>query len=140
MSGISKKLLRAVTIRLSSFVLLLAASGCGGVIAPNPIPVTGKVTYNGRPVTKGIVTFIPEDDTLCEPVSTELGEEGTFRIDETSPRKGVLPGVYHITITSDDAGETKKKSPFPFRFTEFKYTEFIETISAPSELNLNMKD
>lgn len=40
-------------IRAAPFLLLLAAAGCGGKTAT----VTGRVTYDGQPVTSGSVVF-----------------------------------------------------------------------------------
>jgi hypothetical protein len=51
-------------------------AGCGSRVKPTA-EVYGKVTVNGRPVTAGMVKFVPEDGV--ESVTTGLGPDGTYR-------------------------------------------------------------
>jgi hypothetical protein len=80
-----------VTARVSVMGLLVLALGCGKSIhSTDHAEVTGKVTYNGQPVTGGSISFVSQ-------------EEGAFanngRIDESGNYKINSPvGPVKITI------------------------------------------
>jgi hypothetical protein len=67
---------------------LLAAGGCGGSAR-----VTGKVTYQGRPVTYGSVIFLSTDKTARSGV---ILPDGSYTIE------GVPPGEAKIGVISRD--------------------------------------
>ena len=67
---------------------VLVAAGCGGA-SSDTIPVQGKVSYRGEPVTKASVTFFPQSG---RPTSAPLSGEGDYEID-------LPPGEYQVTIS-----------------------------------------
>lgn len=74
---------------LTGFLLLV--SGCGGT---NEVPtgqVKGKVTYEGTPLTEGVISFYSADLGLG--ASADIVEEGAYEISE--PLK---TGKYSVTI------------------------------------------
>ena len=66
---------------------VLVAAGCGGS-ASDAVPVQGKVSYRGAPVTNASVTFFPPSG---RPTSVPLSGEGGYEID-------LPPGEYQVTI------------------------------------------
>ncbi len=58
-------------------VLLLVAYGCGGNKAA-PAGVSGKVTYQGKPVTGGQISFIP--DGSGSPYTSQIKSDGTYQV------------------------------------------------------------
>jgi hypothetical protein len=68
--------------------LLLSACGCGRTAT-----VSGKVTYQGRPVTYGSVTFLGPDQTAHSGV---IGHDGNYTV------AGVYPGEVKIGVISHD--------------------------------------
>jgi hypothetical protein len=69
--------------------LLLAAfasNGCGR--SSDVLPVQGKVSYRGEPVTNGSITFFPAQG---RPESAPLSDEGAYEIH-------LPPGDYRVTI------------------------------------------
>lgn len=74
---------------LAGLIFLLA--GCGGS-AEYPVgQVTGTVTYEGTPITEGVVSFYSPD--LGMGASANISEEGTYQISD--PLK---TGSYSVTI------------------------------------------
>jgi hypothetical protein len=73
-----KSLARAALLVAAGWVVCCMA-GCGGG-APPTGEVHGKVMYKDKPVTAGIVKFVPEAGG--EPVTTALGPNGTYRATE----------------------------------------------------------
>jgi hypothetical protein len=76
---------------------LILASGCGPQIAE----VRGKVTFEGKPVTAGIVTFAPKvaDDQFLagRPASAMLDEQGEFKLTTNRKGDGALVTTHRVT-------------------------------------------
>jgi len=69
-------------------ILLAVAGGCSKTAT-----VTGKVTYQGRPVTYGSVIFLNADNTARSGV---IAADGSYRVEN------VLPGTVKIAVISHD--------------------------------------
>lgn len=91
--------------------LLLGPSwGCGsssGTLAPL-IPVKGKVTYKGQPVTKGVIQFEP--DGYGRPARGHLQADGTFELSTLKPGDGVVAGEHRISIVELDKSLAKDRA------------------------------
>jgi hypothetical protein len=108
--------------RLSlSLAVCLFGAGCGD---SSYVPVSGSVTFDGKPLADAIVTF--------QPMATErsdVGGVGSFgRTDEQgrftleamtpSPRKGALVGKHRVSIgtvgeVADQTSDAASTSPIP---------------------------
>jgi hypothetical protein len=120
-------------ITLAAF-LACAGSGCGiagGGKAPDLIPVKGKVTYKGKPLTKGKVTFEP--DGFGRPARGELQADGSFVLSTLKEGDGVVAGEHRVSIAgvekslAQDRAFTKYASPNTSRLTaevDRDHTEF----------------
>ncbi len=71
--------------------LLLLMSGCGGTNEAPTGQVKGKVTYDGAPLTEGVISFYSAD--LGVGASADIVEEGAYTVSE--PLK---TGKYSVTI------------------------------------------
>jgi hypothetical protein len=77
-------------------VLLAAVSaGCGS--QSDMAPVDGVVRLDGAPLTKGIVTFVPDAGRSA---SGPIGSDGTFQLSTLGKSDGALVGKHRITITA----------------------------------------
>ena len=70
--------------------LCLALSGCGG----NDATLSGKVTFQGKPVTSGAVVVLNADRTSSQGV---IGPDGSNRV------RGVGRGPVRLAVVSDNA-------------------------------------
>ena len=68
--------------------------GCGGESGPPRLPVSGRVTLDGQPLSTGAVTLIPTGDG---PAVGGTIEGGTFAVDRS---EGPGPGTYKVEIIS----------------------------------------
>jgi hypothetical protein len=97
---------------------LLAGCGPGG---PRLAPVRGKVTYRGRPVTTGTVTFVPDQPG---PAATgEIGPDGTYVL-STDRKAGAVLGRHTVMVLSleDTAGRLpEQRKPLPGLLVPEKY-------------------
>lgn len=86
--------------RRSWLVLCLAAglAGCGGEPeVPGLVPVTGKVTLDGKPLDRAQVTFVPTGtDGRTAIASTDA--TGAFAM-TTNNTKGAMPGSYRVAVS-----------------------------------------
>src|SRR3954471_17374265 len=79
----------------SALALATLAAGCGGrQTTPAPVPVSGAVTFDGRPLEGADVIFYPEDSNhVGTPGRGRTGPGGRYKA-WTRDRWGVVPGVY----------------------------------------------
>jgi hypothetical protein len=85
-----------------SAVLLVPGWGCGaskGEMSPL-LPVKGKVTYKGQPVTKGTVRFEP--DGYGRPATGHLQSDGSFVLGTNNEGDGVVAGEHRVSISGFD--------------------------------------
>ncbi|WP_254053627.1 hypothetical protein [Singulisphaera sp. GP187] len=64
-------------------------------------PVSGKVTYQGKPVPKGTITFAslaPEGRNA----TGQLDSDGSYTLQTENPRDGALLGEYNVMIYAHD--------------------------------------
>ena len=73
---------------------VLTCLGCGPS-RPATAPVSGKVTYQGKPVAEGRITFLPEHG---RPAMGTLGVDGSYRLTTFKADDGAAPGKYKVTI------------------------------------------
>ena len=87
-------------------VLLLMAGGCGDDSGlPTRYAVSGTVNYNGAPVEKGKIDFVPTSPD-GRAASGDI-ENGSYKLTTLNPNDGALPGSYKVTISSVDIDTTK---------------------------------
>jgi hypothetical protein len=95
---------RPITRRCTLAAVLtasLAMLGCGGKkVGPTLFTVSGKVTFDGKPVPVGFVTFEP--DTSQQNAGPGCGAAIKNGYYETETNKGVTGGPYRITVTGSD--------------------------------------
>ena len=95
--------MRIVLVALGCF----ACWGCGTAGGGAPaalIPVKGKVTYKGQPVTQGRIRFEP--DGYGRPATGQIKPDGTFELTTQKPGDGVVAGHHRVTVA-----DTGIKSP-----------------------------
>ena len=73
----------------------LAVIGCGGGESDEfpREPISGKVTLNGQPLTKGLITFSPFEKP--EPVVTAAVLDGAYSLERS---EGPSPGLHRVQI------------------------------------------
>lgn len=89
----------------TTFAMLQLLSGCGG--SSDNLPregVSGAVAIEGKPLAKGLITFLPNDpETVTQGGSVVI--DGKYDIPQS---QGLVPGKYKVVISSpEDKGEIK---------------------------------
>ena len=57
-------------------IVCLAAGGCGPK-RPETFPVSGRVTYKGQPVARGLVAFYPAEGRMA---TGDIGPDGRYSL------------------------------------------------------------
>jgi len=90
--------------------------------------VYGTVNYNGNPVEKGEIAFMPENP--ADRAASGSIENGSYTLTTQSNGDGALPGKYKVTITSKDVDLAKAESLFK---TQAKKGKEVTTSLIPKD-------
>jgi hypothetical protein len=72
--------------------------GCGEKL-PNHKPVTGSVSFQGKPLAAAHVRFIPIETTTGVGGHAKTDAEGKYRVVYAQGGNGLPPGKYKITVS-----------------------------------------
>jgi hypothetical protein len=90
---------RSVALRFLLGAALLG--GCGkGISVPSTVPVTGVVTYKGKPLQGIRVTLHPQTEAAKPSFipTGQTGPDGKFKLSTGAPSNGAPPGTYVVTF------------------------------------------
>jgi hypothetical protein len=107
---------------LTLLTAMIALPGCGGgddapANRPKPVPVSGTVLYNQKPVAGATVVFHP--DGHAHAASGQTDDGGRYSLQTFAPNDGAVPGEYKVTVAKIEAppgGEERESqidSPAP---------------------------
>jgi hypothetical protein len=123
-------------LRLCLLVLLSTPllAGCGSSVAV--VPVTGKVTVDGQPLTAGQVSLVPLEAKPGAVASAGAIDANGDYVIYTGGKTGAPPGKYKVTVTPAmlPSGDNKKPViPFNQKFGDAtKTTLSIDVVSSPA--------
>lgn len=125
-------------LRASSFLCLalcvVISTGCSG--KSDTAPVRGKVSYKGKSVPYGTVTFIPIDGG--PPATGEIQGDGSFEMTTYSSGDGAILGKHRVVIIAleDNSGKLpEQRNPLPAPIIPQHYGN-----SATSKLTFQVKE
>jgi len=97
--------------------IALPLPGCKKSV--NTVPVSGKVTVDGEPLTSGQVAFVPVDEGAPKELSSAtIDAKGNYSI-KTAGKDGAPPGKYKVTVSMmmTPTGDGKAPElPFPTKY------------------------
>jgi hypothetical protein len=73
-------------------------------------PVSGTVTYNGKPLERGDISFVPDDPKGIG--ATGVIENGSYALSTGGGNDGARAGKYKVTITAKEDSLEKAKAAF----------------------------
>ena len=79
-------------------VFLALAAGCQDSNLPETAPVSGVVTFRGKPLADAEVVFFPEGDARSASGRTDAS--GRYKLMTFSIDDGAIPGKYRITVVA----------------------------------------
>ena len=89
-------------------LVALGVAGCGGGPPPlklaDPVPASGTVTIDDKPLVKALVYFVPDGAKVVGPGSTaitdESGKYNLVTVISGKSKPGAVPGNYRVWISS----------------------------------------
>jgi len=105
-----RRRLHNLAVASATTIGLLIVTGCGDDTGlAKRYPVQGTVTYQGKPVENGQITFTPtkSDDSSRPAGGTIL--EGKYTLTTANPDDGALPGEYLVSVASKQVDDAKVK-------------------------------
>jgi hypothetical protein len=121
---------------------LASTIGCGN---GNRSVVSGAITFNGRPVGPGTITFQPVDARNVHAATgvSRFAEDGKYQLETGRQKDGLPPGDYVVIIDGDTTGnerEPPKKSPIPARYLKPEISQLRESVEpGAQEINFDLK-
>ena len=115
------------SINLLFLFAVLLIVGCGDG-RPERVPVSGKVTIDGQPLTTGSVMFISE---TSRPAVGEIQQDGTFSLFTYEANDGCIPGSYRVSISANESTETSQKNLIPKKYFDHKTSGLSQEIVGP---------
>ena len=85
---------------------LMGLTGCSGSTGPATIKISGKVTYQGQPVSTGTISFQPVSDSKLRPATGQFKDDGSYAVSSFKAGDGAMPGEYKVVIVSLKSGPT----------------------------------
>jgi hypothetical protein len=112
-------------------VLTLVGCGQGGNAA-----ISGKVTFNGAPVTGGSLLFVP-NDVAGKPAEASVGQDGAFRSSPATAGKQTVTYNPPTNPTPPDLQPGESAPPGPFDGLVPKQPE-VEIKSGSNTLDIEL--
>lgn len=123
------------SIVLRMVVLLVSVAyfvGCGG---PSKAKVKGKVTYNGKPVDGGMISFNPPEGEV--PISVKIGSDGTYEAEAVVGKNNVSYVAPQVEAGPEVTGPENAPKPSPFEGLQPK-TKEVEVKAGDQEINIEL--
>jgi hypothetical protein len=102
--------MRFASAGVVGFAVLFA--GCGvDTNRPKVVPVSGKVSQKGKPLTAGDIVFSPAGGTNGSGghiATGQIGPDGTYRLTTFNTGDGAVLGTHKVTVTVRSADEMRK--------------------------------
>ena len=122
---------------IGSACVCLAVAGCGAS-GPEMARVRGTVSYQGKPLTKGTITFVSTDEKRPNATSA-IGADGSFDLQTVEPGDGAQLGDYVVTVSGIGTDEildyipkkpVENKSPIPLKYGAVDTSGLKQTVKS----------
>jgi hypothetical protein len=125
-----------MTKRMSVLSLLLATGtllllpGCG-TKGPKPVPVSGTVMIDGKPLAGGFIRVVPDGGRSS---GGTIGTDGRFTLGCFTKDDGCIPGTHKVEVSGfADVSETQRKWLAPRKYASAGASGLTVTIDGPTD-------
>lgn len=109
----------------------IIASGCGDGLPPR-VPVSGKVTIDGQPVTFGSIRFVPAEGGRL--ATAQIGKDGSFTLTAYKLNDGCVPGTHHVAVYAvEEVNDTMGRWYVPRKYSMANSSGLNYTITEPTD-------
>jgi hypothetical protein len=129
---VSRRLAKRLTILclpLAAGALLLT-SGCGSK-GPKPVPVSGMVMIDGKPLAGGFIRVVSEGG---RPSGGTIGADGRFTLGCFTKDDGCIPGTHKAEVSGfANVSETQRKWLAPRKYASAGTSGLTVMIDGPTD-------
>lgn len=129
LTNVAKSMLGVAVLSISVAGLV----GCGG---PSKSTVKGKITYEGKPVDGGQISFSPTGGEEAAPTTTDVNSDGTYELEAVVGKNSIEYLAPQPEITPE-VTEANPAKPSPFDGLVPKSKE-AEVKSGEQEINIEL--
>ncbi len=109
-------------------------AGCGRS-GPRPVPASGKVLLDGRPLPGGYVRVVPEQGRAA---GGRIDKQGRFTLGTFAEDDGCLPGTHGVEVTGAFRGGEGERAAapgvtLPRRYADHRTSGLQVTIDGPTD-------
>jgi hypothetical protein len=118
--------------KIAALVLVCGcAAGCSDGLPPR-VPVAGKVTIDGQPVTFGSIRFVPTDGGRL--ATAQIGKDGSFTLTAYKLNDGCVPGTHRVAVYSvEEVNDTMGRWYVPRKYSIANSSGLNYTITEPTD-------
>src|SRR3954454_23492562 len=99
---------------------LLVLGGCGDG-RPARVPISGVVVIDGQPLSRGHISFVPENG---RPSIGDIGSDGKFTLRCYDGQDGAIPGVHRVQVSANRIISNNKIEWFaPQKYADFRTSD-----------------
>lgn len=98
--------------------IAVVCGGCGDGGLSGTIPIRGKVTFDGQPLTGAEIRYVPEDPSQGRVARGWLNDKGEFELTTLRENDGALPGTYKVIVLAYESGTGGEGSELASRARE----------------------
>lgn len=121
---------------LSPWLLAVAICAAVGLVGcgdgrPTRVPVSGRVTIDGKPLAKGYISVVPAGDRVAE---GNIGPDGRFTLKTYDAGDGCVVGKHKVLIVARDVlSPTKIRWLAPPKYCELETTDLEVSVDGPTD-------
>jgi hypothetical protein len=105
-------------------------TGCSNSSRPPTYPVTGAVTFQGKPVAGAVITFVPAGDD-GEAASAIADSEGKYALTTWEAGDGARPGEYRVKVSAQEQAAVDPSKLVRNLSSEEEQKIYVESKKAP---------
>src|SRR5204863_2620412 len=128
------------TIGYRHLVLISVLSACVGCGDGRParVPVSGIVLIDGQPLTRGNISFVPENG---RPSAGKIAQDGRFTLTCYNGADGAILGKHRVQVAANRGISDHKIEWFaPRKYADFRTSEIEVEITKPvDDLKIDLK-
>lgn len=132
-------MIRQRGVKFACLVGIICLAGCQDTAKPKLAPVNGRVVFQDQAMTAADIYFMPDASKGNEGsmASSALQLDGSFTLVTHPHGKGVLPGVYKVTL---HMGRRKGKELDKYRQVETTPLEYTVPPEGLPDLLIELKE
>jgi hypothetical protein len=124
-----------LSITWAGIALLCLGSACDR--SPTIVPVSGKISIDGKPVTAGSIQVYPKNYRAA---SAKIEQDGSFKLQTFKDFDGCVLGEHGVTVFSNETINDKSSRYYvPERYSQIETSDVKIAINGPqSDLQIHL--